>query len=255
MSIPFVKYQGTGNDFILIDARNGIPSGMDVARLCHRHYGVGADGLMYLTAEPGYDFGMVYYNSDGKISSMCGNGGRCIAHFAHSLGLGTNGELTFLAVDGPHIAKISDNQVILQMKDVAQWEIRNDNTVIINTGSPHYVQFTQENPKKADLIGFAHSIRYGNEFGADGINVNLVMVDGGELHMRTYERGVEDETLSCGTGVTAAVLAHNIINHVQGPVVVNTPGGVLSVSFHFSNNRYSNILLQGPAVRVFSGVL
>lgn len=255
MSIPFIKYQGTGNNFILIDARNGIPSGMDVARLCHRHYGVGADGLMYLTREKGYDFGMVYYNSDGKISSMCGNGGRCIAHFAHSLGLGKNGELHFLAVDGSHYARVSGNMVNLQMKDVETWEVRNENTVIINTGSPHYIHFIQERPEAFDLINFAHSIRHGAEFAAEGINVNVVMVEGNALHMRTYERGVEDETLSCGTGVTAAALSHAIRNKAQSPVSVHTQGGDLAVSFCASDKGFSDIHLMGSANTVFSGIL
>jgi len=251
----FVKYQGTGNDFILMDARNGIPSGMDVARLCHRHYGIGADGLMYLTTEPGYDFGMVYYNSDGKTSSMCGNGGRCIAHFAHSLGLGVNGNLKFLAVDGPHFAKVDADYVTLQMIDVLHWDVRNDNTVILNTGSPHYVHFTDQAPEEADLIAFAHSVRYGAEFAAEGINVNIVQNRAGALHMRTYERGVENETLSCGTGVTAAALAHHIIHKTQSPVYVYTPGGELSVTFDFTGTVFSSIHLKGPVAKVFSGVI
>ncbi|MFM7765778.1 MAG: diaminopimelate epimerase [Sphingomonadales bacterium] len=255
MSIPFVKYQGTGNDFILIDARNGIPSGMDVARLCHRHYGIGADGLMYLTSETGYDFGMVYYNSDGKISSMCGNGGRCIAHFAHNLGLGKEGELHFLAVDGPHYATVSENMVVLQMKNVTTWEMRNEHNIIVNTGSPHYVSFIKQKPESFDLIGFAHSIRYGHEFSAEGINVNIVMTEGNILHMRTYERGVEAETLSCGTGVTAAALSHAILNKAQSPLFIQTPGGELSVSFVVGDDGFSNINLMGPATRVFSGIL
>lgn len=255
MSIHFTKYQGTGNDFILIDARDGIPSGMDVAHLCHRHYGIGADGLMYLTAENDYDFGMVYYNSDGKISSMCGNGGRCIAHFAHSLGLGKEGQLHFLAIDGPHHATVAGDRVVLHMMDVSHWEIRDENTVIINTGSPHYVHFIQQPPENSDLIHFAHAIRYGREFAAAGINVNLVQVDGSRLRMRTYERGVENETLSCGTGVTAAVLAHHILHKSQNATAVQTPGGHLSVSFDKTETGYTNIHLDGPVARVFSGIL
>ena len=255
MSIPFVKYQGTGNDFILIDARKGIPPGMDVARLCHRHYGIGADGLMYLTSESGFDFGMVYYNSDGKISSMCGNGGRCIAHFAHALGLGNNANLHFLAVDGPHRANVFHDTVMLEMKDVAEWEVRGSDTVIINTGSPHYVQFMQNPPENTDLISFAHTIRYGPEFAAEGININLVMADDAYLQMRTYERGVENETLSCGTGVTAAVLSHHLLHHTSSPVSVHTKGGTLSVSYEFSDNGFDNIWLNGPVEKVFEGTI
>lgn len=255
MSTPFVKYQGTGNDFILIDARNGIPSGMDVAILCHRHYGIGADGLMYLTTESGYDFGMVYYNSDGRISSMCGNGGRCISHFAHSLGLGNAGQLNFLAIDGPHHASVDGDMVVLQMMDVSHWEVRDENTVIINTGSPHYVQFIQQHPDDLDLLHIAHTIRYGDEFAAAGINVNLVQVDGNTLRMRTYERGVENETLSCGTGVTAAALAHYILHKSPNTTSVQTAGGNLSVSFDAVESGFVNVQLNGPVARVFSGVL
>ena len=255
MNTAFVKYQGTGNDFIIIDARANIPSGMDVARLCHRHYGIGADGLMYLTTEPGYDFGMVYYNSDGKESSMCGNGGRCIAHFAHSLGLGNGGKLHFLAIDGPHDANVDGNSVKLQMSNVCRWEKREHQTIIINTGSPHYVHFTNSHPDSMDLISFAHGIRYSEEFREQGINVNLVKIEFEGLTMRTYERGVENETLSCGTGVTAAALAYHILYGAETPVKVATPGGMLSVSFESGENGYYNIWLEGPAEKVFAGII
>lgn len=255
MNTPFVKYQGTGNDFIIIDAREGIPSGMDVASLCNRHFGIGADGFMYLTRESGFDFGMVYYNSDGKVSSMCGNGGRCIAHFAHSLGIGNMGKLHFLAVDGPHDAIVFDHSVSLQMMDVQSWEIRDANTVITNTGSPHYVHFTEIHPKDRDLLEFAQKIRYGEEFAAVGINVNLVSVESDGLTMRTYERGVENETLSCGTGVTAAALSHHLLHKTQGPIKVKTPGGILSVSFEYGNEGFKNVWLEGPAEKVFSGLI
>jgi diaminopimelate epimerase len=253
MSIAFVKYQGTGNDFVIIDARQNIPSGMDVSMICDRHYGIGADGLMLLTEENGYDFGMIYYNSDGNISSMCGNGGRCIAHFADSLGLGNSGKLQFLAIDGPHQAHISGENVRLQMIDVKQWEIRDYDTVVLNTGSPHFVRFTETDPEKLDLLSIAHSIRYSDEFSSVGINVNFVKSTSGNLDMRTYERGVEDETLSCGTGVTAAALASHILYKNSSPITVKTPGGILSVSFDSGESGYSNIWLQGPAKMVFRG--
>jgi diaminopimelate epimerase len=253
MSIAFVKYQGTGNDFVIIDARQNIPSGMDVGMICDRHYGIGADGLMLLTEEKGYDFGMIYYNSDGNISSMCGNGGRCIAHFAHSLGLGNSGKLHFLAIDGPHQAHVLGEKVHLQMIDVNQWEIRDSDTVILNTGSPHFVRFTTTDPEKLDLLSIAHSIRYNDEFSSVGINVNIVKSASENLNMRTYERGVEDETLSCGTGVTAAALASHIVYKNSSPITVKTPGGILSVSFDSSESGFSNIWLQGSAKMVFRG--
>ena len=254
MSLPFVKYQGTGNDFILIDARSGIPTGMDVALLCNRHFGIGADGLMFLTTEPGYDFGMVYYNSDGNLSSMCGNGGRCIAHFAHSLGLGNQGHLQFLAVDGPHEAQVNNNQVTLQMKNVDVWEKADDKTIIINTGSPHYVSFINNAVQQDDLIAYAHSIRYSDTYKQVGINVNRVTVlPDDSLSMRTYERGVENETLSCGTGVTAAALSHHLLNGAVSPISVKTPGGNLTVTFKIIEHGFDNILLSGPVAKVFSG--
>jgi diaminopimelate epimerase len=253
MSTAFVKYQGTGNDFVIIDARKCIPTGMDVSMICNRHYGIGADGLMLLTEERGYDFGMIYFNSDGNISSMCGNGGRCIAHFAHSLGLGENGKLHFLAIDGSHDAHVSEENVSLQMIDVSHWEIRDSATVIINTGSPHFVRFTETNPEQLDLISIAHSIRYSDEFSAVGINVNLVQSTPSNLEMRTYERGVEDETLSCGTGVTAAALASHIVYKKTSPVAVKTRGGELTVRFDSTVQGFSNIWLEGPAKLVFRG--
>jgi diaminopimelate epimerase len=256
MSIAFVKYQGTGNDFIIIDARKNIPSGMDVAQMCHRKYGIGADGLMLLTQENGYDFGMIYYNSDGNLSTMCGNGGRCIAHFAHSLGIGEGNRLSFLAVDGPHEATINGDSVSLGMIDVKDWEVRNGHTVVLNTGSPHYIRFMDQQPSTVDLIPFAQSIRYGNEFATAGINVNIVqMLEMNQLCMRTYERGVEDETLSCGTGVTAAAIAHAILHRAGGSVSVSTPGGTLRVSFAFAENSFTKVILEGPAIRVFDGTL
>lgn len=252
--IQFVKYQGTGNDFIIIDARISMPDHLDVAGLCHRRFGIGADGLMLLRNAPGYDFEMVYYNSDGNLSSMCGNGGRCIARFAHSLGLGQNGRLRFIAVDGPHDAVVEGDQVALGMIPVKDWQQRSGNVVVMNTGSPHYVHFTERDPKEFNLTAFAHEIRYNDEFSAAGINVNLVQVTGpGQLSMRTYERGVEDETYSCGTGVTAAALSHAILHGSASPVSISTPGGQLEVHFERSAGGFSGVILKGPALEVFSG--
>lgn len=257
MNIPFVKYQGTGNDFVIIDNRELTIPSLDVAAICHRRFGVGADGLMLLQNKEGFDFEMVYYNSDGNLSSMCGNGGRCIVHFANSLGLGKNNQFHFIAVDGPHHATVEQDIVSLEMIPVTHFEKRGDNVVILNTGSPHYIQFIDTLPEKYPLIEFAKSIRYGDEFQKNGINVNIVYPDqNGELHMRTYERGVEDETYSCGTGVTAAVLAYDILRNTNKQLVrVQTPGGSLSVSFQKQGNEYRDIILTGPAVPVFEGKL
>lgn len=256
MSTRFYKYQGTGNDFVIIDARNNDVISPDVAAMCHRRFGIGADGLMLLKLRDGYDFEMVYYNSDGKISSMCGNGGRCIAKFAHKLGLGNNGLLRFLAIDGPHQAEILKAEVRLQMCDVPVCEIRNENVAVLNTGSPHYVKFIRSNPDLEDLNQLAGQIRYGEEFKADGINVNLVQIlENGHLKMRTYERGVEAETYSCGTGVTAAAIAYNqLYNKEIRSVEVLTAGGKLLVEFEKTELGWQQIHLTGPAEEVFSGI-
>jgi diaminopimelate epimerase len=256
VSIAFSKYQGTGNDFIIIDARSGNFNNLPVADMCHRRFGIGADGLMLLKNRDGFDFEMVYYNSDGRMSSMCGNGGRCIALFAHKLGLSKNGNLYFLAVDGPHHAHINGNSVRLQMSDVSSCEMRETHLAVLNTGSPHYVKFIGSNPDDEDLIAFAHEVRYGEEFKAAGINVNLVqIVSSGQLKMRTYERGVENETYSCGTGVTAAAIAYNgLFDKACQRVQVSTPGGILEVDFQYQAAAWNNIYLNGPAVEVFSGI-
>ncbi|MBL7811649.1 MAG: diaminopimelate epimerase [Bacteroidetes bacterium] len=255
--IPFVKYQGSGNDFVIIDARNQEVKDLDVAAICHRRFGVGADGLMLLAPHPELDFTMVYYNSDGNLSSMCGNGGRCIAHFAHQLGLGNHGMLRFMAVDGPHEAIVKGNEVSLQMIDVGAPEFRDAQTAVLNTGSPHYVQFVSADPEELDVVKLAREIRYNAEFSKNGINVNFVHIHEPQwLRMRTYERGVEDETYSCGTGVTAAALAYASSHpSVNGPVRVDTPGGRLSVQFARLNNGFTQVVLNGPAVRVFEGIL
>lgn len=255
--MEFVKYQGTGNDFILIDARDKEIPQLDILKLCDRRFGIGADGLMFLKNKPGFDFEMLYYNSDGKPSSMCGNGGRCIARYAHDLGIGNNNKLHFLAVDGPHDAFINDSIVELGMIDVSQWENRDNGVFVLNTGSPHYVVFTHEDPDTTDLVAFARNIRYNTEFHAAGINVNLVQqTDTNKLYMRTYERGVEDETYSCGTGVTAAALAFQVKLKTAIPsVYVSTKGGNLEVKSEWTAQGFSQVKLCGPAEFVFSGTI
>jgi diaminopimelate epimerase len=256
LKIEFVKYQGTGNDFILIDGRNGNFENLPVKWLCDRRYGIGADGLMILKSMENFDFEMIYYNSDGNISSMCGNGGRCISAWAYNLGLGDNNRVVFNAIDGAHEAIINTKTVALKMTDVNSWEVSDRDTYILNTGSPHYVSFQHENNlEKFDLVNWAKGIRYNDRFKQEGINVNLVTIsEPNKLVMRTYERGVEDETLSCGTGVTAASLAYALKqdNNVK-KVEVKTPGGDLSVAFERTASGFSNIWLEGPADFVFKG--
>jgi diaminopimelate epimerase len=256
MKIEFYKYHGTGNDFILLDNRRNIYDGITARQvnfLCHRHFGVGADGLMMLNEKEGFDFEMIYFNSDGNISSMCGNGGRCIVRFASMLGIKKT-KYNFIAVDGEHEAEIDLNSdVRLKMKDVTDVEFSYTH-YILNTGSPHYVK-TVPDVSQVNVVAEGREIRNSKEFAKDGINVNFVeTISDDTIYVRTYERGVEDETYSCGTGVTAAALisAHNDkgFNRVE----VKTLGGKLSVEFEkISEKEFENIWLCGPAEMVFKG--
>ncbi len=252
--MQFYKYQGTGNDFILLDNRDGNIklTREQVATLCHRHFGIGADGLMLLENAEGYDFRMVYYNSDGNESSMCGNGGRCLVAFAKSLGL-INDSARFLAVDGEHSATIGENDLIsLQMKDVTGITIYEDHN-ILNTGSPHYILWIKD-VKNADVQKEGKRIRNLPEFQKEGINVNFVQLHDGILSVRTYERGVEAETMSCGTGVTAAAIAATAKFMGEFSTDIETPGGNLEVSFVKDDpTSAKEVVLTGPAVFVFKG--
>ncbi len=255
--IPFYKYEGTGNDFVLIDQRqNHYLTRNDTAlieRICNRRFGIGADGLILLQNTEGYDFEMVYFNSDGRESTMCGNGGRCIAAFANFLGVAEK-ECQFLAVDGPHEAKIQADWVELKMMDVS--EVENvDGSFILNTGSPHYVVFV-EDLSDMNIVESGQVIRYSDRFRQAGINVNFVEKTADGIEVATYERGVEDETLSCGTGVTAAALSFDLAQpemHLN-EVNIATKGGNLKVRFEKKDGKnYQNIWLCGPTRQVFSG--
>ncbi|MBX2984429.1 MAG: diaminopimelate epimerase [Bacteroidia bacterium] len=257
MKIDFYKYQGTGNDFVIIDNRFKQINKLPVKQICDRRFGIGADGLMLLEQLTGYDFKMVYYNSDGNESTMCGNGGRCLAAFAHKMGLGKNEVLNFLAIDGEHQALIMPQGIVsLQMNDVNN-VLTHESDLVLDTGSPHYVRFV-EDVHSVNLVTEAHKVRYAPEYKDKGINVNFVhILNDNEIAVRTYERGVEDETLSCGTGVTACALAQSEnakFGLGQHEVSIHTPGGKLSVSFNKTSKGYDNIRLIGPAVEVFSGV-
>lgn len=255
--IEFFKYQGTGNDFILIDNRDEtvILSKDQVALLCHRRFGIGADGLMLLGLKDGYDFHMTYYNSDGAESSMCGNGGRCITAFAKRLGL-IDHSASFIAIDGAHKATIAEEEVELEMIDVLEVDKDKDDFVM-DTGSPHYVRLVDTEPAKMDdFVSRARSLRQASPYKVDGINVNFIHKHGAfELSMRTFERGVEDETYSCGTGAVAAAVAFHQYYVKSGgyhQIGITTPGGSLNVSFRYSD-KYEEILLKGPARFVFKG--
>jgi diaminopimelate epimerase len=250
----FYKYQGTGNDFVIFDNRdNSMPklSQDKVAHLCHRRFGIGADGLMLLEKVEGFDFKMVYYNSDGKESTMCGNGGRCLVMFAHDLGV-IQDKAYFLAVDGPHLAYVQANEVHLGMIDVYDIE-QNESALFMNTGSPHYVEFRKE-VAQLDVFSMGKKIRYDDKFAPGGTNVNFAeLLPQNTLLVRTYERGVEDETYSCGTGVTACAIAAYFEGY-QSPVNIRTKGGDLKVSFEPKAAAiFENVFLIGPAEKVFQG--
>jgi len=259
IQIPFCKYQGTGNDFVVIDNRaTTYLTRQDtelVNRLCDRKFGVGADGLILLQDKEGYDFEMVYFNADGSESTMCGNGGRCIVAFAKRLGIITD-KATFLAIDGPHDARISeDDWVELKMKDVNDIEVGEDYAVL-DTGSPHYVVFV-EDVSDIDVVANGQAIRYSERFKKEGINVNFVERNDEGIIVATYERGVEDETLSCGTGVTAAAIATHLA-HSPTPnanIPIESKGGNLEVKFQSNNGQFSDVWLCGPGTFVFEGIL
>ena len=257
MPQTFFKYQGTGNDFVMIDNRQQTfdkENTKHIAFLCDRRFGIGADGLILLENHPDLDFKMVYYNADGNESSMCGNGGRCLVAFAKQLGV-INNKAVFEAIDGLHHATINNDIVKLQMQDVNAVE-KHKNHVFLNTGSPHHVQF-EEAINDFDIKTKGASIRYGEPYNETGSNVNFVKkISDSTFRVRTYERGVEDETLSCGTGVTAVALAMHYLGETKkNNVNLNVEGGKLQVSFDVENGLYKNVWLIGPATFVYKGII
>lgn len=256
MSLRFYKYQGTGNDFIMVDDREQAferNNHQFIEHLCHRRFGIGADGLILLQNDPEYDFKMVYFNADGYEGTMCGNGGRCIVQFAHDLKL-CNEKTTFIAVDGEHDAEVKNGLVHLKMGNVSTIE-KGDDFYFMDTGSPHYVAFKEE-LDQLDVYFEGQKIRYNNRFKTVGTNVNFVEQIGiDSLSVRTYERGVEDETYACGTGVTACVIASYLSEKTSTHAKVKVLGGELEVKFNESDRGFENIWLIGPAKRVFQGQL
>lgn len=257
MNVPFVKYHGSGNDFIMIDEtiHRFELTETAIRFMCDRHFGIGGDGLIRLRKSTEADFEMLYYNSDGKIGSMCGNGGRCTVAFAHTLGVLIKAA-RFVASDGIHLAEIISTSpfvVKLKMNDVEKLERIGDD-VFLNTGSPHYVHAVND-LSDMDVVARGRSVRYNDRFALEGTNVNFITIDNEDVHIRTYERGVEDETLSCGTGVVAAVLALVGTEKIKNnsPVNVHAIGGDLKVYFTFSSGSFSEIYLEGSAVAVFDG--
>lgn len=264
--VEFVKYHGAGNDFIMVDQRLSQSLKREdtelIAHLCHRRFGIGADGLILLQYHPEHHIEMVYFNSDGRESTLCGNGGRCFAAFAKHLGLADTA-VHFMAVDGPHDATIAPalaqnglEWVELKMNDIRAVERTDEGAFVLNTGSPHYVAFGDGILQK-NMVEVGRSVRYSERFEAEGINVNLAeeTVEGG-LKIRTYERGVEDETLACGTGITAAAIAFALKHHRTGEqhIPVAAVGGELAVRFKVqADGTVTDIWLCGPAQRVYEG--
>ena len=258
MKISFSKYQGTGNDFIILDNRTGIYNALttpQIELLCDRRFGIGGDGLMLLNSHKEYDFEMIYYNSDGSHSSMCGNGGRCMVKFAAHIGIHKY-TYRFLAIDGVHEAEIDKDDIIrLKMNDVKEVE-EHPSHAILDTGSPHFIKFASD-VENIDVVETGRDIRNSKPYATLGINVNFVESLGeDQIFVRTYERGVEDETLSCGTGVTAAALVSSHNSRGFNRVEVKTLGGHLSVEYtKIDDTSYENIWLCGPAQLVFTGEL
>jgi diaminopimelate epimerase len=258
MQIEFYKYQGTGNDFVMIDNRQGIFPKDNIeliAHLCDRRFGIGGDGLILLENDPETDFKMVYYNSDGNQSSMCGNGGRCLVAFAKKLNV-IEDNTTFIATDGLHHASVADNGIVsLQMIDVEDVKITPE-YVFMNTGSPHHIQLV-EDLEHYNVKENGASIRYGELYGKQGSNINFVKkIDETTFSLRTYERGVEDETLACGTGATAVAIAMNALGETKANSIdLNVEGGKLVVSFDKKDGHFTNVFLKGPAEFVFKGTI
>lgn len=258
MKLHFYKYQATGNDFVLIDNRSGAHtfSKSEIEKICNRRFGIGADGLMLIEKHPSLDFNLVYYNSDGS-QSLCGNGSRAAVKMASSLGI-VNGKTSFNAYDGLHDAEVLSNDIIrLKMNDV-KGVLEKDSHFFLNTGSPHLIRFVKD-IKNYPVVEEGRKIRYSDDYKPNGTNANFVeLQDDNAIFVRTYERGVEDETLSCGTGVTAAALAASLKGY-KSPVVVKVLGGELSVEFKTQLTGqtvlFHDIFLIGPAKMVFEGDL
>lgn len=253
--IKFSKYQGAGNDFILVDNRKhtfDTQNGTLIKKLCERRFGIGADGLMLLQDSNQADFEMIYYNADGQPSSMCGNGGRCIVAYARDLKI-IDTKADFLAVDGKHHAQINDDIVELSMIDVLSYERDND-AYILYTGSPHYVQKVSK-LEQFDVYNKGQFIRYSERYKENGINVNFIEDQGNSYFLRTYERGVENETLACGTGATAAAISIALEEDRRGEqeIFIRVRGGMLSISFKRQKDVFTDVRLKGLATHVFDG--
>jgi diaminopimelate epimerase len=252
MNLTFYKYQGTGNDFVMIDNRNLSFPKEDISlinKLCDRHFGIGADGIILIEDTAESDFKMSYFNADGS-ETFCGNGGRCAVAFAKQLQM-IDSRTNFSAFDGPHYAEIEDEIVSLQMMDVTEIKV-NDNSVFTNTGTQHHVQLV-DNLSEYPVFENGKKIRYSYEH--PGSNVNFAeKINDTTFRVRTYEKGVENETLACGTGVTAVAIAmHKINKTTSNAITLPVEGGELNVTFNIEDDIYKDVYLKGPATFVFEG--
>lgn len=258
MRLKFFKYQGAGNDFIIIDkyTTNYLVDQKSsyIKKLCNRKFGIGADGLIYIEQDKEVDFYMKYFNSDGHIGSLCGNATRCAIKFFKTFYQPTNDKFVFKAIDGHHDAYIINELICIKMKDIIYSSIMMyNNYTYLNTGSPHHIIITDSNIEDIDVYNEGKKIRMGVP---DGVNVNFVEIKNNILHVRTYERGVESETLSCGTGVVASsIVAFHKKKILNNDIKIITHGGILNVSFHPTKDTYQNIWLKGPAEFVFQGYI
>ncbi|MEZ5197782.1 MAG: diaminopimelate epimerase [Bacteroidales bacterium] len=260
MKIQFSKYHGAGNDFILIDNRKlqFSPEENKIARLCNRRLGAGADGLILLSDSISHNFEMKYYNSDGREGTMCGNGGRCVTSFAKDLGIITD-KAEFSAIDGTHesvVLQFEDHfsNISVKLNDVSEI-IQKEEYFLIDTGSPHYVRFVNK-VDRINVFEEGKRIRWEQEFQPTGVNVNFVELNDDRLIVRTFERGVEDVTLSCGTGVTASAIAASVLlGNGKTHFNIDTYGGRLDVRFQVKNKLYTNVWLTGPVTKVFHGII
>lgn len=256
MTFSFTKFHGTGNDFIMVDCTSDDSFKLtsdQISDLCDRRFGIGADGIILISKHPKADFTMTYYNSDGS-QSFCGNGARCAVKFANTLGIIGN-KATFEAIDGIHEATIENDMISLKMNNVPSFS-KDKNAFIIDTGSPHYVKFVEDIDDE-NIVEFGKEIRYSSKYKKEGINVNLVgVLEDNHLEMLTYERGVEDETYSCGTGATAVGLAFALVlDYDEVDVRIMVKGGELFVKAERTNDSFEEIYLIGPAEKVFDGEL
>ena len=251
--IEFHKYQGTGNDFVVIDDRMGIFDLNNISliqKICDRKFGIGSDGLILIQKHSTLDFTMIFYNPDGS-KSFCGNGSRCAVQFVNDQQMFSKSEYSFEAIDGNHIGRIENGEVSISINDLKECRKMGED-YFLNTGSPHYIKFVKE-IELSDVMEEGSAIRYSDAFMPGGTNVNFVEKLDQHIKVRTYERGVENETLSCGSGVTAAALSVALKDHLNSPIKVETPGGILNVSFKKSGENFTEIFLSGPAKYVFKG--